>query len=159
MKVIIFLLFGCLFSSVLLSHDAFYTQQYTEDRGDCSDYFIGKYMAQNKTYSSEDGTQSLYDDVVSKSDCVDLYLGDENLRGAPYYDHCCYVRAQKEGTFYHGCIGLKEAEYLDIKETIDEIEKGRHRKYMMLENSKIYELLCSSSYINAGLIALLALLF
>ena len=153
MKTIVFLLFACLFSCVLLSHDAFYTQQ--SDGTACKDYFIGSRMSRNNT------EQSLVEDTdpFSKSDCVDKYLGDTYLRGAPFYDHCCYVRAQKEGTFYHGCIGLKEAEYLDIKETIDEIEKGRHRKYMMMENSKIYELLCSSSYIKFSLIALLALLF
>ena len=152
MKTIVFLLFAYLFSCVLLSHDAFYTQQ--NDGTSCSDdgIFIGANMA-------EGGGQSINDDELSKSDCLDKDLWDSNLRGAPYYDHCCYIRVQKEGSFYHGCIGLKEAEYLDIKETIDQIEKGRQRKYMMMENSKVYELLCSSSYIKIGLIALLALLF
>ena len=156
MKSIVFLLFAYLFSCVHLSHDAFYTQQ--NYGGKCSESFIGTRMAK-----TSDREQSLNEEVngetFSKSDCLDQYLWDSNLRGAPYYDHCCYIRVQKEGSFYHGCIGLKEAEYLDIKETIDQIEKGRQRKYMMMENSKVYELLCSSSYIKIGLIALLALLF
>jgi hypothetical protein len=44
------------------------------------------------------------------SDCVDLQLWApaRNM----YYDHCCYVRFQKEGVMHAGCVGLSEEHYL-----------------------------------------------
>ena len=95
------------------------------------------------------------------SDCVDLQLWApaKNM----YYDHCCYVRFQKEGVMHAGCVGLSEEHYLDTTTTMKRMEKGDRTIWTRLgDNSKIYQLDCFSSYLKSFSIAsilLLALFF
>ena len=178
MKAITILAFTSLFSTVFLLHGAFYEQQefgvkpnLTNSDNPEGNYSSCQYTFHNMTQAVEDTekSQSYYD--YQKSGCLDKRLdttpgtGEDALlnarRGNPYYDHCCYIRFQKEGTLYHGCIGLKEAEYLDLGDTIDKIENGREPRYFGISDSKVYQFECKSfyPYIKAGLIALLALFY
>ena len=95
------------------------------------------------------------------SDCVDLQLWNPSDKF--YYDHCCYVRFQKDGVMHAGCIGLSEENYLDTTETIRRMENGDRTIWTRYgQNSKIYQLDCFSSYIKNLSIAsflLLALFF
>ena len=158
MKTITILSFLCLLSSVFLLHGAFYEQQ--SFSGSCQ----GEYNDMVEVVENG-GTQKY--DTKHKSYCLDKSLinySDTLLnarRGNPYYDHCCYIRFQKSGSMYHGCIGLKEAEYLDIGETIYKIENGKEPRYLGISDSKVYQFDCKSfyPYIKASLIALLALFF
>ena len=175
MKAINILSFLCLLSSAFLLHGAFYEQQGFGDSlgSSCQ----GEY---NDMVGYVDGTNtgSQEYDTIHKSYCLDKRL-DTNpsnkkdksstevygilnaRRGNPFYDHCCYIRFQKSGSMYHGCIGLKEAEYLDIGETIYKIENGKEPRYLGISDSKVYQFDCKSfyPYIKASLIALLALFF
>ena len=164
MKAINILSFLCLLSNAFLLHGAFYEQQ--GFGGSCQDEYNDMV---DKVKSNEEGTEQSYDDH-HKSYCLDKNLftypdessDDLNVRrGNPYYDHCCYIRFQKSGSMYHGCIGLKEAEYLDLGETIYKIENGKEPRYLGISDSKVYQFDCKSfyPYIKASLIALLALFF
>ena len=167
MKTITILSFLCLLSSVFLLHGAFYEQQgFTGKIGTSCQYEYNEMV--NSIYSTSSSTY----DYRHKSICLDRRLDtnpgdpDEDVllnarRGNPFYDHCCYIRFQKSGSMYHGCIGLKEAEYLDIGETIYKIENGKEPRYLGISDSKVYQFDCKSfyPYIKASLIALLALFF
>ena len=161
MKTISILSFLCLLSSAFLLHGAFYEQQ--SFSGSCQ----GEYNDMVEVV--EKGGEQDYN-TKHKSYCLDKNLfttpdessDDLNVRrGNPYYDHCCYIRFQKSGSMYHGCIGLKEAEYLDLGETIYKIENGKEPRYLGISDSKVYQFDCKSfyPYIKASLIALLALFF
>ena len=63
---------------------------------------------------------------------------------------------------YGGCIGLTREYYIDVVQTIENIEKGKMpERYSKLKDSKIYELNCNSSYLKlfALSFALISLLF
>ena len=168
MKTITVLSFICLLSSAFLLHGAFYEQQ------NFGDYYYNScqfsYILMDAYADPNEETTQDFDDY-HKSTCLDQRLdttpgfpsyGFLNARrGNPYYDHCCYIRFQKSGSIYHGCIGLKEAEYLDIGETIYKIENGKETRYLGISDSKVYQLDCKSfyPYIKACLIALLSLYF
>ena len=98
-------------------------------------------------------------DSISTSTCVDRNLYE---KGYGYYDKCCYIRFRKEGRMYGGCIGLTREYYIDVVQTIENIEKGKMpERYSKLKDSKIYELNCNSSYLKlfALSFALISLLF
>ena len=169
MKTIIILSFISLLSNVFLLHGAFYEQQNFESisSSSCQSYYNGMIIIM------ENNIDQNYDDY-HKSSCLDLRLDTTpgstgskyssllNVRrGNPFYDHCCYIRFQKSGSMYHGCIGLKEAEYLDLGETIYKIENGKEPRYLDISDSKVYQFDCKSfyPYIKVSLIALLALFF
>ena len=101
-------------------------------------------------------------DNLYVSSCVDRDLYDIEY-GYGYYDKCCYIRFRKEGKMYDGCIGLTREQFIDVPETIESIEKGKKRTNLIrnLENSKIYQLNCNSSYLQifALSLALISLLF
>ena len=116
----------------------------------CSDFYV-----YNSTGWLDDRSTDIPEGV---SDCVDSSL----YHGNKYYDRCCYIRLQVEGTMHAGCIALTEEDYLDIAETIRKIEDG-DKKYLSSEtkDSKVYQLDCASSYLKIFSIvsALLALIF
>ena len=95
------------------------------------------------------------------SDCVDLQLWNPSDKF--YYDHCCYVRFQKDGVMHAGCVGLREEHYLDTKVTMERMEKGDRAIWTRLgDGSKIYQLDCFSSYLKSlsfASILLMALFF
>ena len=138
MKLFNYVIYACLLTSVLLLHGPKEDQQDRYEKlygNSCYDRFID-------TSASDD---------LSKSDCVDLNLYNRDMPGNKYYDHCCYIRLQQAGEMKHGCIGLKEIDYLDIDETIFKIEKGVY-KYWGFSNgdsfefAKVYQMDCNSSY-------------
>ena len=155
MKCFSYVVYLCLLTSVLLLHGPAVDQQhryrYTEEYE--NEVYENTYCEGYGDYYESDGTTVTQ---FSKSYCIDKNLhwpGHSTNRGNEYYDHCCYIRYQNEGTLTHGCIGLKELEYLDIKETI--------YKYEQEQNFKIFEISCSSSftYLSAAvIISLLGLL-
>ena len=98
------------------------------------------------------------DGQISTSTCVDrsLYSGKNG-----YYDKCCYIRFRVRGEMLEGCIGLTREHYIDVVQTIENIEKGYTNLLYGLEDPKIYELNCNSSYLKlfALSFALISLLF
>ena len=91
------------------------------------------------------------------SDCVDLQLW--NPTDKFYYDHCCYVRFQKDGVMHAGCVGLSEEHYLDTKVTMERMEKGDRKIWTRNgNNTKIYQLDCFSSYLKSLSIASILLM-
>ena len=98
-------------------------------------------------------------DSISTSTCVDRNLYE---KGYGYYDKCCYIRYRKKGRMHDRCIGLTREYYIDVVQTIENIEKGTMpERYSELKDSKIYELNCNSSYLKlfALSFALISLLF
>ena len=134
MKLFNYVIYACLLTSVLLLHGP------KEDQQDRYEKLYGKSCYYRFTETNPE------EDDLSKSDCVDLNLYNRNMPGNKYYDHCCYIRLQQAGSMYHGCIGLKEIDYLDIDETIFKIEKGVYKYGTIYENSKVYQMDCNSSY-------------
>ena len=126
--------------------------------------FIYCVFCQGPAYNVEDRVEGACtdiggeaDDSISTSTCV-----DRNLYEDGYYDKCCYIRFRKKGRMYAGCIGLTREYYIDVVQTIENIEKGTMpKKYSELKDSKIYELNCKSSYLKlfALSFALISLLF
>ena len=120
----------------------------------CSD----RYVIKGDDWLDKNSSQLI---PAGVSDCVDLQLWApaKNM----YYDHCCYVRFQKEGVMHAGCVGLSEEHYLDTTTTMKRMEKGDRTIWTRLgDNSKIYQLDCFSSYLKSFSIAsilLLALFF
>ena len=97
---------------------------------------------------------------LTVSDCVDLQLYSKNKK--KYFDKCCFVRFQKDGDIYSGCVGLFRDSILDITETIKRMENGDKNIWTSEGiNSKIYDLDCKASYIHiiAIAFALFGLLF
>ena len=157
MKFFTCVVYSCLLTFVLLLHGPAADQQhryrYTEEDNndepeeneECDD--IG--LSSKYEYSNEDTP-------FTKSYCLDRNLywpstdfSDMN-KGNEYYDHCCYVRFQREGKVLHGCKGLKEIDYLDIKETAYKFEQ----QY----NIKVFEVLCNSSYTYLSVAVIISLL-
>ena len=105
-----------------------------------------------------------YDDFADEiptgvSDCIDTLLWDKYDQR--YYDRCCYVRFLIEGKMHQGCIALTESQYLDITESIRRMENGDKAFWVSeAKGSKIYQLDCASSYIQAlsFIFALIALI-
>ena len=105
---------------------------------------------------------------ISTSTCVDRSLyykgnGDRSLYSERngYYDKCCYIRFRVRGDMLEGCIGLTREHYIDVVQTIENIEKGYTNLLDGYEDPKIYELNCNSSYLKlfALSFALISLLF
>ena len=116
----------------------------------------------NSQYSCQD--KAWADKVNGVSDCVDHLLYDTD-RGI-YYDHCCYIRYQKDGDMHSDCIGLTEENFLDTTITMKRLEKGDRslsRDFALkTAGSKIYQIDCFSSYLKSlsfASILLLALFF
>ena len=85
------------------------------------------------------------------SGCIDrdLFTNTTTIR---YYDRCCYIRYMTQGQMYGTCAGVTREEFMDIVETIHNMEK--------ISEIKVYELNCKSSYLQFALvIALLSFLF
>ena len=146
MKFCSCVVFSCLLTFVLLLHGPAVDQQhryrYTEEDTDEEETRDENSYCDVLSAEYEE-TSSLF----SKSYCIDKNLHwpdgiyDELTsinKGNEYYDHCCYVRYQSQGTIYHGCKGVKELDYLDIKETA--------YKYEQQYNIKVLEISCNSSY-------------
>ena len=92
---------------------------------------------------------------LSLSDCVDRKLDVATTKlGNNYYDHCCYIRLQKQGSFYSGCIPLKQIDYSDIPQTMKYIEKGTFKGYEDWGSSKVYDLKCKGSFVYISFFAL-----
>ena len=116
----------------------------------------------NSEYSCHN--DSWADTVNGVSDCVDHLLYDTE-RGI-YYDHCCYIRYQKDGDMHSDCIGLTEENFLDTTITMKRLEKGDRSLLgdfaLKTAGSKIYQIDCFSSYLKSlsfASILLLALFF
>ena len=116
----------------------------------------------NSQYSCQD--KAWADKVNGVSDCGDHLLYDTD-RGI-YYDHCCYIRYQKDGDMHSDCIGLTEENFLDTTITMKRLEKGDRslsRDFALkTAGSKIYQIDCFSSYLKSlsfASILLLALFF
>ena len=125
--------------------------------------FIYCVFCQGPAYNVEDRVEGACtdiggeaDDSISTSTCV-----DRNLYEDGYYDKCCYIRFRKKGRMYAGCIGLTREYYIDVVQTIENIEKGYTNLLYGMEDPKIYELNCNSSYLKlfALSFALISLLF
>ena len=158
MKLINFVIFACLLSFVLLLHGPNYDQQNRYNYEDsCAVRYVGSY----RSGLSEDDENYI---PYSKSDCVDRNLYNRNMPGNKYYDHCCYLRMQQEGSMYQGCVGLKEIDYLDIDETIFKIEKGVYKywgqgvSYSGWPSTKVYDIQCNSSFIYISFAVIISLL-
>ena len=147
--------------------------------------FIYCVFCQGPAYNVEDRVEGACNDIggeasdsISTSTCVDRSLyyegngdrslysegnGDRSLYSKEngYYDKCCYIRFRKEGRMYGGCIGLTREYYIDVVQTIENIEKGYTNLLYGMEDPKIYELNCNSSYLKlfALSFALISLLF
>ena len=100
------------------------------------------------------------DENLSTSSCVDRDLYDV-IHG--YFDKCCYIRLRAYGRMIHGCIGLNREQFMDVPQTIENMENGKSTHFYNkgLQNTKIYELNCNSSYLQifALSFALISLLF
>ena len=159
MKQIFFFMILVYMMACLDDRDAIVGKAYNyEDRGTdetCSDYYV----------KQSDGW---YDDVKSEdsvpggvSDCIDLQLWSSYKN--QYYDKCCYVRFQKDGKMHAGCVGLTQERLIDITETIKRMENGDRAIWTRDgENTKIYQLECSSSnikYLSFALFAFICLFF
>ena len=111
--------------------------------------------------SIESCTNNTFDNVNGVSNCVDRLLWDKE--NDIYYDHCCYIRYQKEGEMHAACIGLSEENFLDTTITMKRIETGDRSLINPYDtsDSKIYQLDCFSSYLKSISITslLLALFF
>ena len=154
MKLFNYVIYACLLTSVLLLHGPKEDQQ---DR-------YQKYYTYSCVERFEIGGE------LSKSDCVDLNLYNRDMPGNKYYDHCCYIRLQQEGVMKHGCIGLKEIDYLDIDETIFKIEKGVYKFWNLDQieegsdsngywtDTKVYDMQCNSSFIYISVAVIISLL-
>ena len=91
------------------------------------------------------------DNESGVSGCVDrdLYVDSSYIR---YYDRCCYMRFMKRGQMFGTCFGIRREQYMDIVDTIHNLERSAR--------IKIYELNCKSSYLQFALVfALLSFLF
>ena len=102
----------------------------------------------------------------SLSDCVDLSLNYQNDNGkVRYADRCCFVRYQNNGAETKMCFPLKEELYMDITESIRQLEdlctKEENGENEEGKRCKIYQLDCAASNIKflSFAILLLALLF
>ena len=149
MKFFSCVIYSLLLTFVLLLHGPAVDQQhryrYTQEDSD------------NKPDSGEceDGDTVYSNDpdafAPSKSYCIDrnLYAPGQTI-GNEYFDHCCYIRYQEGGQLKHGCKGLKELEYLDIKETIYKYEQENGRK--------VFEVSCNSFFIYLSVAAIISLL-
>ena len=148
MKQII-LLFSIIFFAICVDLD--YEEKLgpahnVEDRGvyrrSCSDLYVrknGQWLDDN--YSSSNFVP------LGVSDCVDLHLWSKAKN--TYFDKCCYVRFQKDGEMHSGCVGLKQDNYADITETMRRMQKGDRVIWTREgEYSKIYQLDCSSVYLQ-----------
>ena len=118
----------------------------------------------NSQYSCHN--DSWHDTVNGVSDCVDHLLYDTDPERRIYYDHCCYIRYQKDGDMHSDCIGLTEENFLDITITMKRLEKGDRSLLgdfaLKTAGSKIYQIDCFSSYLKSlsfASILLLALFF
>ena len=158
MKFINFAIFACLLSFVLLLHGPNYDQQNRYNYKDsCAMRYVG---SENSGLDEKDPNYVPF----SKSDCVDRNLYNRNMPGNKYYDHCCYLRMQQEGSMYQGCVGLKEIDYLDIDETIFKIEKGVYKywgqgvSYSGWPSTKVYDIQCNSSFIYISFAVIISLL-
>ena len=152
MKCFSYVVYLCLLTSVQLLHGPAKDQQhryrYTKEKEeDIWNTFCEQYV----DYYESDGTVTQYQ--YSKSNCIDRNLhwpGYTTNRGNEYFDHCCYMRYQDQGNLVDGCVGLKELEYLDIKETINKFEQE--------EDLKIFEINCSSSFTYLSVAVIISLL-
>ena len=169
MKFFACVIYSLLLTSVLLLHGPAVDQQhryrYTEEdeNGEASQTYCDSIYypdddddEESQFYESYFGATS-EDSPFSKSYCLDRNLhwpstsvfGTIN-KGNEYYDHCCYVRYQARGKVLHGCKGLKELDYLDIKETAYKIEQ----QY----NVKVFDVSCNSSYTYLSAFVIISLL-
>ena len=102
----------------------------------------------------------------SLSDCVDLNLKFELDDGKTRYaDRCCFLRYQNNGVETKRCFPLKEEHYMDITESIRQLEdqctEEENGENEEGKRCKIYQLDCAASNIKflSFAILLLALLF
>ena len=132
---------------------------YNVGRGD-KDYTVVNCPI-NQTYYCQPfydlaGNESVKDnDAIYPEDCFSQHLYRRNR--LYYFNKCCYVRYQLEGTIYNGCVGMTDDEMQDTTEAIARLQEHSleyHRK-----NLFISELYCKGSYIFGSLfISLLTLL-
>ena len=107
-----------------------------------------------------------YGEPDSLSDCVDLSLNyeDDNDK-VRYADRCCFLRYQNNGVETKRCFPLKEEHYMDITESIRQLEdqctEEENGENEEGKRCKIYQLDCAASNIKflSFAILLLALLF
>ena len=126
-----------------------------EDRGkftrSCSDL----YVLSGQNWLDDSSNTTFVPEGVS--DCVDLHLWSAKKK--KYFDKCCYVRFQIDGTMHAGCVGLTQEFLNDSTETIKRMEKGDREIWTrQASGSKIYQLECSSSYLKYFSLAILLLL-
>ena len=129
------------------------------DKGSCTTNFVKAGQFSTSTcvdrslYYEGNGDRSLYSEGN----------GDRSLYSKEngYYDKCCYIRFRERGEMLEGCIGLTREHYIDVVQTIENIEKGYTNLLYGMEDPKIYELNCNSSYLKlfALSFALISLLF
>ena len=172
MKFLSIIIYSCLLSFVFLLHGPYFDQQNFQNyddpyNGRGCDYYSPK--NQENLPINETLNETLNDtyEVFSKSDCIDKDLYSKYILGNKFYSHCCYIRYLSDGTFYNGCVGLREDEYLDIFETIDRFERGNFlwgkqnadvQENMVPSKTQIYDLDCQSSFIYLSLTFIISLL-
>jgi hypothetical protein len=95
----------------------------------------------------EDSSEVQYCDAKASAskakDCEKLKLDEEDYK-------CCYFKGKLENKNRNTCVGIRKAEYDDIKKTIKDIEKDSRNKVDKLD--------CNSSYLKYSLISLLLIL-
>ena len=119
-----------------------------------------------KNSQTDDVCDPYYTDPDSLSDCVDLSLNYQNDNGkVRYADRCCFLRYQNNGVETKRCFPLKEEYYMDITESIRQLEdqctEEENGENEEGKRCKIYQLDCAASNIKflSFAILLLALLF
>ena len=100
----------------------------------------------------------------SLSDCVDLSLNYQNDNGkVRYADRCCFLRYQNNGVETKRCFPLKEEYYMDITESIRQLEdqctEEENGENEEGKRCKIYQLDCAASNIKFLSFAILLLAF
>ena len=116
-----------------------------EDRGEFTRSCSDLYVLPSQNWLDDSSNTTFVPQGVS--DCVDLHLWSAKKK--KYFDKCCYVRFQIDGTMHAGCVGLTQEFLNDSTETIKRMEKGDREIWTrQASGSKIYQLECNSSYLK-----------
>ena len=86
-------------------------------------------------------------DLIIPEDCFSQNLYRKNRQY--YFNKCCYVRYQLEGTIYNGCAGMSDEQMMDIVVARKELEQ--HAAEYLNKDLWISELYCKGSYIVGSL--------
>ena len=93
--------------------------------------------------------------LLTPQDCFSQHLYRRNRQY--YFNKCCYVRYQIEGTIYNGCAGMTDDQMWDINTAISDLRQ--YSSEYLRKELYISEIYCKGSFIVGSLfIALFSLL-